>query len=63
MKRKAHYLVTHTEIKIFTGSSGAQQVFVDNAFLGPIPVRILIELVINTPLVGSTTTNPFHLYH
>jgi len=37
MKRKAHYPVTHTQIKTFTASSGAQQVSIDSAFLGPIP--------------------------
>ena len=45
MKRKAHYTVTNTQIKIFTTSSGAQQGSIDNAFLGPILERILIELV------------------
>ena len=45
MKHKAHYPVTDTQIKIFTASSGAQQVSIDNAFLGPIPERILIVLV------------------
>ena len=44
MKCKAHYPVTHTQIKTFTASSGAQQVSIDNAFLGPIPERILIAM-------------------
>jgi hypothetical protein len=39
MKRKAHYPITHTQIKTFTASSGAQQVSIDNAFLGPIPEK------------------------
>jgi len=63
MKRKAHYPVTHTQIKTVTASSGAQQVPLDNAFLEPIPERILIALVKNTAFVGSATTNPFHLHH
>jgi hypothetical protein len=63
MKRKAHYPVTHTQIKNFKASSGAQQVSIDNAFLGPIPERLLIGLVKNSAFVGSTTTNPFHFHH
>ena len=35
MKRKSHYPVTHTQIKTFTASSGAQQVSINNAFLAP----------------------------
>ena len=36
MKRKAHYPVTHNQIKTFTVSSWSQQISIDNAFLGPI---------------------------
>lgn len=63
MKRKAHYPVTHTQIKIFTASSGAQQVSIDNAILGPIPERILLGFVKNNAFVGSAGTNPFHFHH
>jgi hypothetical protein len=63
MKRKAHYPVTHTQIKTFTASSGAQQVAIDNTFLGPIPERILIALVKNTAFVGSASTNPYGFQH
>ena len=63
MKRKAHYPVTHTQNKTFTASSGAQQISIDNAFLGPIPERILIALVKNTAFVGSASTNPYHFQH
>jgi hypothetical protein len=63
MKRKAHYPVTHTQIKTFTASSGAKQVSIDNSFLGPIPERLLVVLVKNSAFVGSTTTNPFHFHH
>jgi len=45
MKRKAHYPVTYTQIKTFTASSGTQQISINNAFLGPVPDRILIVLV------------------
>ena len=45
MKRKAHYPVTHTQIKTFTASSGSQPVCINNAFLGPIPERILVVLL------------------
>ena len=34
-----------------------------NAFLGPIPERILIILVKNTAFVGSASTNLFHVHH
>jgi hypothetical protein len=63
MKRKAHYPVTHTQIKTFTASSGAQQISIDNAFLGPIPERILIALVKNTAFVDFASTNPYHFQH
>ena len=63
MKCKTHYPVAHTQIKTFTASSGAQKIFIDNAFLGPIPERILIALVKNTAFVVSEKTNPFHFQH
>jgi len=63
MKRKAHYSVTHTQIKTFTPSSGAQQVSIDNAFVGPIQERILIALVKNTSFIGSASTNPYNFHH
>ena len=63
MKHKAHYPVTHTQIKIYAASSGTQQVCFENAFLGPIPERIFLELVKNAGLVGSASTNPFHFHH
>jgi hypothetical protein len=63
MKRKTHYPVTHTSIKTFTACSGAQQISIDNAFLGRIPERILIALVKNTAFVGSASTNRYHFQH
>ena len=63
MKRKAHYPLKHTQIKTFIVSSGSQQISIDNAFLGPIPERILTVLVKNTAFVGSPSTNPFHFHH
>jgi len=63
MKRKAHYPVTHTQIKTFTASSGTQQISINNAFIGPVPDRILIVLVKNAAFVGSASTNHFHFYH
>jgi len=62
IKRKAHYPVTRTEIKIFTASSEAQQVSIDNAFFGRIPERILIAMVKNAAFFGSASTNPFHFH-
>ena len=43
MMRRALYPVTHTQIKTFKASSGAQQVSIDSAFLSPFPERIPIE--------------------
>ena len=63
MKRKTHYPVTHTEIKSFTESSGAQQVSMDNAFFGQFPERILISIVKNISFVYSASTNPFPFQH
>ena len=63
MKRKAHYPVTHTQIKTFTVSSGAQHVSINNALLGQIPERIIIVLVKSTAFVGSASTNPLHFHH
>jgi hypothetical protein len=63
IKRKAHYPVTHTQIKSFTASSGTQQISINYAFLGPVPDRILIVSVKNADLVGSASTNPFHFHH
>jgi hypothetical protein len=63
MKRKAHYPVILTQITTFTATSGSQQISIDNAFLGPIPERILIGLVKNTAFVGSPSTNPFHFHN
>ena len=63
MKRKTHYPVTHTQIKTFTTSSGAQQISIDYAFLGPIPERIFIALVKNTVFFGSASTNPYNFQH
>ena len=63
MKRKAHYPLTHTEIITFRASSGAQQVSIDNVFLGPVPEIILTEFVRNTTFVGCASTNTFHFHH
>jgi hypothetical protein len=63
MKRKAHYPITHTQIKTFTVGGGAQQLSIDNAFLGPIPERVLTAIVKNTAFVGSNSTNPFEFRH
>ena len=63
MKRKAHYPVTHTQIKTFPASSGTQQISINNAFLGPVLDQILIVLVKNAAFVGSASTKPFHFHH
>ena len=61
MKRKAHYPVMHTQIKTFTATSGTQQISINNAFLRPVPDRILIVLVKNAAFVGSASTNHFRI--
>jgi hypothetical protein len=63
MKRKAHYPVTQTQIKMFTASFGAEQVSIDNAFLGPISEMILIKFFQNTAFVDSAGTKPFNFHH
>ena len=63
MKPKAHYSLTNNKIKTFTVNSVVQQVSIDNAFLGPIPERILVALVKNTAFVGSASTDQFHFHH
>jgi menaquinone-dependent protoporphyrinogen IX oxidase len=63
MKRKAHYAVMHSQIKIFTASYRTQQISINNAFIGPVPDRILIVLVKNAAFGGSVSTNPFHFHH
>jgi hypothetical protein len=60
---RANYPVTHTQKKTSAASSGAQQVSIDNAYLGQIPERILIVMVKNTAFVGSTNTKPFHFHY
>ena len=62
MKRRPPYPITPTQIKTFSASSGSQQVSIDNAFLRPIPERILIALVKNTAFVDYASTNLFHFH-
>jgi len=59
IKRKAHYPVTHTQIKTFTASSGTQQISINNAFLGPVPDRMLIVLVKMQHLLVLPVRIPF----
>jgi hypothetical protein len=59
MKRKAHYPVTHTQIKTFTASCGTQQISINNAFLAPVPDRILIALVKMQHLLVLPVRIPF----
>ena len=63
MKRKADYPLTRTQSKMFTDSSGTQQVSIDNTILGRIPESILIAFVKNAAFVCSTSKNPFHFHH
>jgi hypothetical protein len=62
MKRKAHYPVTHAQIKTFKAHSGSQQISINNAKLGQVPDRILMSLVKNAAIVGSTSTNLFYFH-
>jgi hypothetical protein len=63
MEKKAHYPITHSQIKTFTSGAGAQQISIDNAFLGPIPERLLVAFVKNIAFVGSASINPFQFQH
>ena len=63
MKCKTDYPVTHNQFKTFTASSGSRQLSIVNAFLGPIPERILIILVKYTAFVGSASTNRLNFQH
>jgi hypothetical protein len=63
MIMKTHYPITHSQIKIFTVGAAAQQIYIRNAFLGPISERLLIAIVKNSAFVGSTSTNPFQFHH
>jgi hypothetical protein len=60
---KAHYPITHTQIKTFTASSGIQDFSINNAFTGPVPERLLVAFVKNTSFVGSASSNPFEFKH
>jgi len=59
MKRKAHYPVTHSQLKTFTANFGTQHVSINNAFLEPVPDRILIVLVENLAFVPLPVRIPF----
>jgi hypothetical protein len=50
-------------MKTFTVGGRAQQLSIDNAFLGRILERVLIAIVKNTAFVGSNSTNPFEFRH
>jgi len=63
MKREAHYPVGLIRIKTFTATTGAQQVSIDNKFLGPFSDRIPLTFVKNTAFLGFTRTNPFHFHN
>jgi hypothetical protein len=50
-------------MKAFRASSGTQQISINNAFLWPVPGRVLMVLVKIVAFVGSASTNPFHFLH
>jgi hypothetical protein len=57
----------HIILSLILRSKPSQRVLgpnksIDNAFLGPIPERLLIVLVNNSAFVDSATTNPFHFH-
>ena len=63
MKRKSTLSCNAYPDQDFTASSGTQKISINNAFLGPVPDRILKVLVKNAAFVGSASTNPFHFHH
>jgi hypothetical protein len=59
----SRYNVTSVELKIFTFSSGAQSLYIDNAVPGRIPKRLLFTMLKNTDFLGSMDTNPYNFRH
>ena len=55
----ARYNLTRVELKSFTFSSGAQSLSIDNGVLGPIPKRLLFNMVKNTYFLGSVMKNSY----
>jgi hypothetical protein len=60
---KSAIIPSHTQIKTFNVGGGSQQLSIDNAFLRPIPERVLTAIVKNTAFVGATSTTPFEFRH
>ena len=54
--------LTRVELKTFIFSSGSQSLSIDNAVLGPIPIRLLFTKLKNKDFIGSLDTNPY-LFH
>ena len=55
--------MTRVELKTFTYAKGLQSLSIDNAILGPIPKRLLFEIVDNGEFLGSLATNTFTFQH
>ena len=54
------YNKTRVDLKSFTFSAGSKILSIDNAVLGPIPKRLLFNIIMNanfTGLLDSTSTN------
>ena len=54
----ARYNVTTVELKTFSFSVGSKSLSIDNAVLGPVPKRLLFNIVKNADFIGRIDTNP-----
>jgi len=59
----ARYNMTRVELKTFTISAGSKPLSIDNAFLGPVPKRLLFTMVKNADFIGTADTNPDKFQH
>ena len=61
--KTAKYPINYSEIKVFSVVQGNSSVTLDNIFLGSIPTRIIVSLVLSSGMEGSYTENPFNFKH
>jgi len=57
--RIAKYYLTRVELKTFTFSRGSQSLSIDNAVLGPLPMRLLFKIIKNKEFVCSVERTSF----
>ena len=52
------YNMTRVDLKTFTFSAGSKSRFIDNAVLGPLPKRLLFNMIKIAEFIGSVGTSP-----